>query len=127
MPTITLLYAGLLGLLAMGLAASCGRARGKTGIGIGDGGNEELIIAMRRQANFVEFAPIVLILIGLLEMNGVSGTVIHGLGAVFLVSRLCHAFGFTVSHPAHVLRTIGAVGSTLTLVVSSIWAIVVAI
>jgi uncharacterized membrane protein YecN with MAPEG domain len=111
----------------MGLSIPCGQVRGKTGITIGDGGNQDLIIAMRRQANFVEFAPLVLILIGLLEMNGVSGMAIHALGGGFFAARLCHAFGFTASHPTHVLRSIGAIGSALALVVSSIWAIFVAI
>ena len=124
MPTVTLLYAGLLGLLGMGLAAACGRIRGETGITLGDGDDEALRLAMRRQSNFVEFVPLVLVLIALLEMNGVDAAAIHVLGSVFLVSRLCHALGFTVAHPQHLARTVGAVGSSLVLVVCSIWALV---
>jgi len=125
MPTTTILYAGLLGLLAFGLAVQCGRARGRTGVNVGDGGNDDVVIAMRSHANFVEFAPPVLILIALLELNGVPGGAIHAHGAAFVVGRLCHAFGFTAAHPTHVLRTVGAMTSTLVLVVSSVWAIVV--
>ena len=47
-PIITALYAGILGLVAIGIAMAAGRVRGSTGITIGDGGNVELIVAMRR-------------------------------------------------------------------------------
>ena len=125
MPVITALYAGLLGLLATVISFQAGFARGRTGITIGDGGNEEMTIAMRRHANFVEFTPLALILIGLLEMNGVTGTAIHALGALLLVARASHAYGFQPANPTSVFRTIGAVGSTIVVVVSSVWAIVV--
>ena len=57
-----------------------GRVRAATGISIGDGGNIEVVAAMRRHVNLIEFVPLSLILIGLLEMNGVAPTVIHGRG-----------------------------------------------
>src|SRR5258708_29645303 len=59
--------AGLLGLLAVALLSNVGRLRGKTRIFIGDGGNAELITAMRVQANFVENVPLALILIWLVS------------------------------------------------------------
>ena len=120
---ITALYAGLLGLLSIVLAVQTGQIRGSTGITLGDGGNDELILAMRRHANFVEFVPIALILIGLLELNGVSGTAVHALGATLVAARACHAYGFRSEHPTSIFRTIGAMGSTLTVAVASIWAI----
>lgn len=123
MPTITALYAGLLGLMSIGIAVAVGRVRGSTGISIGDGGNLELIAAMRRHANFVEFVPLSLILIGLLELNGVGSTAIHALGAGLVFARLCHAVGFRTDDSMKALRPIGAVGSTLIVAVSSIWAI----
>jgi len=44
-PEITLLYAGLLGILAIGLGATAGLQRAKTNISIGDGGDQELLRA----------------------------------------------------------------------------------
>jgi len=82
---------------------------------------------MRAQANFIEFVPLVVILMGLLEMNGVSATAIHALGAALLIARVCHAFGFTAAHPTHILRTVGAMVSMLTLLVASVWAVVAAL
>jgi len=125
MPVITALYAGLLGLMSITIAVVAGRARGKADVSIGDGGNIELIAAMRRHANFVEVVPLALILVGLLELNGVGDGAIHGLGASLVVARLCHAIGYGTSESLVVLRAIGAGGSTLVLLVASIWAITV--
>ena len=124
MPVVTLLYAGLLGLMAIAVAVPAGRLRGITGISVGDGGNPDLILAMRRHANFIEFVPIALILIGLLEMNGVSANAIHGLGGALVVFRVCHAFGLKGDNMSNPLRGIGAGGSSLLVVVASVWAIV---
>ncbi len=93
MPEITLLYAGLLGVMSIILSAGAGVLRGKTGISIGHGDNPELLLAMRRHGNFVEFVPFAVILLGLLEMNGVGTTSLHVLGAVLVVARVCHAVG----------------------------------
>ena len=123
MPAITALYAGLLGLMSVGIAVAVGRARGATGVSIGDGGNLEVIAAMRRHANFVEFVPLTLILIGLLELNGVGSTALHALGGGLVVARLSHAIGFRADESMQTFRSIGAGGTVLIVVVSSIWAI----
>jgi uncharacterized membrane protein YecN with MAPEG domain len=125
MPAITALYAGLLGLMSVAIAVAVGRVRASTGISVGDGGNLELIAAMRRHANFIEFVPLTLILIGLLELNGVGSTAIHALGAGLVFARVCHAVGFRTDDSLKALRPIGAIGSTLVLVISSIWAITI--
>ena len=126
MPTITALYAGLLGLMSIVIAVMVGRVRtGPNGVSIGDGGNIELITAMRRHANFVEFVPLGLILIALLEMNKVPANAIHGLAATLVVARACHAYGFRADGSLGAFRSVGAIGSTIVILVSSVWAIVI--
>ena len=124
MPVITALYAGILGLISIPLAFAAGSKRGKLKVSVGDGGDPELLLAMRRHANFVEFVPLALILVALLELGGVSGTAIHAMGAGLVVARIAHATGLkadTLSNPG---RAIGAAGSTLVILVASVWAIV---
>ena len=123
MPEVTALYAGLFGLMAIALAAPAGQLRGKTKISVGDGGNPDLLLAMRRQANFLETVPLALILFGLLEMNGVSATVIHALAIALIVARIAHATALKADTIEGVGRAIGAAGSALVLVVASIWSI----
>src|ERR1700733_10478542 len=93
MPIITALYAGLLGLVAFGVAFPAGRLRGRLGISVGDGGNRELLCAMRRHANFIEWVPLALILIALLALDGAPAAAIHSLGTVLVLSRISHAVG----------------------------------
>lgn len=124
MPVITALYAGLLGLLAMVLAYRAGSLRGRLNVAIGDGGNRDLLLAMRRHANFVEWVPLALILIALLELNGVPAHAIHALGAILVVSRILHAAGFKADALSSPARLIGAAGTALVTVVAAVWAIV---
>ena len=122
-PEITILYAGMLGLLGVALGATAGLYRGKAGISLGDGGDEELLMRMRRHANFVENAPLALVLIALLEMQSVSPMAIHGLGGALVLGRCMHAFGFSrgVSDP---IRGLGAGLTVLPIAVASIWGMV---
>ena len=127
MPNITALYAGLLGLMAMVLSFLVGRYRapGEEGVSFGDGGRLEVLVAMRRHANFVEYVPLILILLALLEMNKVSETAIHVMGAALVLVRASHAWGMHPDDSRGIFRGIGAGGTAIILVVSSIWAITV--
>jgi uncharacterized membrane protein YecN with MAPEG domain len=123
MLTVTALYAGLLGLISLGLAMPAGRLRGATKISVGDGGDPELLLAMRRHANFVEYVPMALILLGVLELNGVSHTAIHALGGTLVVARIAHATGLRGDSIQGLGRLLGAMGTMLATIVLSIWAI----
>jgi uncharacterized protein len=119
----TLLYAGLLGLLSLVLSAAAGILRSRKSIDAGDGGDPDMLRAMRRHANFTEYVPLALILIGLLEFNGVRAQFIHGLGLALVAGRLLHAAFFTQGVKS-VPRGIGAGLTALVIAISSLWAIV---
>ncbi len=121
---ITILYAGILGLMAFAIATKPGFMRGKLGISVGDGGNAELLLHMRRHGNFTEWVPMAIILIALLEAQGAPATAIHVLGAGLVVARVCHAVGLKGDTVAGLGRAIGAGGTALITVVSSVWLIV---
>ncbi len=123
MPVITALYAGLLGLMAIVLAFLAGRLRGSKEISIGDGGDPELLLAMRRHANFIEYVPLALVLIAIVELSGAPALAIHLLGGGLFVARIFHAVGLKADSMAGAPRAVGAVGTLLVVVVSSIWSI----
>lgn len=123
-PLITALYAGILGLMAIVLGFAAGSIRGRKKIPIGDGGDPELLLAIRRHGNFVEWVPLTLILIGLLELGGVSATALHALGAALVASRIFHAVSLKADTIQGIGRIIGAGGSTLVLLIASVWSIV---
>jgi len=120
---ITALYAGLLGLIATYLAFRTGATRGRKGIVIGDGGDREMLLEMRRHANFVEDAPLALLLIALLETTGVRPHAIHALGVALVAGRVAHAAGLRADTMKSPLRAIGATLTALVIVVASVWAI----
>ena len=123
MPLITALYAGVLGILSAILAGTTGAMRARKGVPAGDGGDHDLLMLMRRHANFVEYVPLALILIGLLEVNGVRHDAIHYLGLALVLGRLLHA-AFFMQGEKSIPRGIGAGLTQLVIVVASIWAIV---
>jgi uncharacterized membrane protein YecN with MAPEG domain len=55
--------------------------------------------AIRAQGNLTEYAPMMLILLYLLEVNGAGTATLHSLGLSFLIGRLMHGicFGFMKS------------------------------
>ena len=48
---------------------------------------------MRAQANFIETAPLMLILIGLVEASGKGGAWLAPVGAAFMLGRVLHGIG----------------------------------
>lgn len=124
MPTATLLYAGLLGLMSIAIAFPVGRLRGSTGISMGDGGDPDLQLAIRRHANFTEYVPLALILLGLLEANGLSSPTVHVLGCLLVLFRILHAIGLKADTIQGVPRALGAGGTALLTITMSVWAIV---
>jgi uncharacterized membrane protein YecN with MAPEG domain len=91
---ITMLYTGLLGLVLLVLSIRVIQARGATKVFMGDGGNELMLRRMRGQANFVEYVPMALIMMALLELRATAPWVLHLLGATLLIGRLLHGYTF---------------------------------
>ncbi len=95
--TITALYASLAGLLLLVLSFRVVRWRRKLSVGLGDGGQENLLRAQRTQANFIEYVPIALILLAAAESQGLAGWLLQTAGAILMLARLLHAWGLSQS------------------------------
>lgn len=65
----------------------------------GDGGDGQLLRRIRAHANFVENAPLFLILVGGIEMTGKGGTWLAIVGAAFMLARVMHGFGMDNPRP----------------------------
>ncbi len=90
---ITSIYASLSALLIVRLTLSVIKLRRKNRILVGDGGNEELQLAIRTHSNALEYIPITLMLLLTLELNGAPKILIHILGATLITGRILHAMG----------------------------------
>jgi len=107
MSSIAALYAGLLALLLVGLSINVIRLRWRYRQGLGDGGHAELARAARVQGNFIEYAPLGLILIYFVEQAGMAPWAVHGLGLALLVGRAAHAWGLAHSDGPSIGRALG--------------------
>jgi len=119
----TALYAGLLGLLYLGLSFWVVDRRRRVRVGIGSGGDAALERRIRVHGNFSEYVPLCLLLIGLAEANGAAALLVHGLGAGLLLGRALHAWGLSVSPDESVGRFLGTVLTWLALLISSVLAV----
>ena len=90
---ITLMTAGAAAIINLWLALRTGSARTKAKVSIGDGGDETLIRRMRAHANFVEYAPFIVILIALLEFTTGTSLWLWVASALFLLARVAHPLG----------------------------------
>ncbi len=116
---ISALYAGLMGLLAVGLANQVLFVR----LRAGRMPEWKPATTLRVQANFVENVPLALVLLYLLETGGAPGAVVHGFGTSLLVLRLLHVWGMSRNPGANYPRLIGAQGTFLLLSIMSVAAI----
>ena len=108
--------AGLLGLLIVLLTANVSRLRRQKKISLGDGGDRDMLAAIRAHANLVEFAPISLLLIYMAsDFYGFWTTAI--LSIVLLVARVLHTGGMLGLIPQG--RFLGTSSTLLLLIVVS--------
>lgn len=112
---ITATYAALLAFLFVALSIRVIRSRRGASVAIGDGGNAILLRRMRVQANFAEYVPLALILLGLAESLRSPSLLLHAAGIVLVGARLVHAVGVSRPDEDFRLRVAGMTG-TLTVI-----------
>lgn len=86
-----------------------------------DGGDEKLKRRIRAFGNFIEYTPMSIVMLGLLEVNGGSSTLIWALGGVFVAGRILHAIGMLTNPHFPLPRIIGMFATYAILVVPAIW------
>lgn len=113
-------YAGLLGLLYLYLCWRVIRVRQARKINFGDGGDEELARAMRVQANFNEYVPLILLLLLALAALHFSRYLIDALGILLVIGRLLHAQGLGHTSGRSFGREVGTGLTWLVLLVAAV-------
>lgn len=121
---IVAFYAGICGLIAVGLSIIVVRRRVANKVSFGTSGNPALEQAIRAHGNFTEYVPLILLLLLLLAVGGTSAYLLHGLGIALVLARLAHAQGLLSSPGKSRGRTLGVSLTWIALVVASIRAIV---
>ena len=102
--------------MLLALIANVIRLRFKHQVGLGDGGEDELIKAIRMHGNFIETVPLALILMLLLEIQVAMPAILHGLGLFLVIGRAAHAYalyqtdGTSYARVAGTLMTVTVIG-----------------
>jgi uncharacterized membrane protein YecN with MAPEG domain len=116
LPSVTAIYLAILALLYTVLAVQVGRLRQRDRAAFGDNGSLQLRSAIRAHANFIEYVPIITLMVAMLEMSGLAAVWIHVLLDALLLSRLLHPLGMYAA-PNTLQFRLGRVGGiTITLV-----------
>lgn len=117
---VTLSTAGVLGIIYIALSVFVIRRRRAARVSLGDGGDAELLSRVRAHANFSEYVPIVLILLGFYEASGGDGRFLSGVAIVFVLARVSHVVGIVRPTKTFFYRILGMAGTFTSLGVLSI-------
>jgi uncharacterized membrane protein YecN with MAPEG domain len=109
---ITSLYVGLLTLVFLALSYRVIFFRRANRVSLGDADSKDLRQRVRGQANFAEYAPIGLIILACVELQGAPAIAVHMLGLLLFAGRLLHAMAFWVHPMNFTYRTIGMILTT---------------
>ncbi len=117
---ITAIYTSLLAILLLVLSLRVVRQRLQLKVGLGTGQHAGLEQAVRAQANFTEYVPLILLLLAFYEQGGGAAWTVHVAGASLLVARVLHAMGLARTSGRSTGRFIGMIVTWLVLVVLAI-------
>lgn len=110
--SVTPVYAALIVALFLFLSARVITYRRDNLISLGDQGDKQLLKRIRAHANFTEYAPLCLLLLVLLELQGAPALLLHLLGVMLLVGRITHGYALSRTPTQLTLRVLG-MGLTL--------------
>jgi uncharacterized membrane protein YecN with MAPEG domain len=108
-PIVTAATAGVLILLQSALSFAVTLVRRRVKQSLGDGGNPELLAAVRRHGNLAENAALFIAGLGLLEMLGGARLFVESLAGLFILARISHAIGLSMKPPLNPLRIAGVI------------------
>lgn len=127
MLAITPIYAALIAFLYVWLSVNVILCRRREKISVGDHSNAAMIKAMRTHSNCAEYAPIALLLIALVELQGAGGWLVNLLGLMLLAGRVAHAYGFGRVPQIVILRQIGMLLTFAAILIAAIANLVLAL
>lgn len=104
---VTPLYALPLAAIYLVLWFRVTKMRSATGTSFGEAGNIALLQRVRQHGNFVEWVPMVLLLMILAEGMGTPPVYLHVSGALLFAGRIAHPFGLKQENAGHPLRYVG--------------------
>ncbi len=121
-PKITLLYAGVLGIMYFLLSVNVIRYRWKEKKGLGHDTHpkDPLFKAIRIHGNFMEYVPFILLLLAMDEVTMRGDAFLHSIGIGLTLARIFHFIGISKSHLVSWQRSAGVAITFIILLVLSV-------
>ena len=115
------LYFAINTIIILGLSFNVIRLRVANKVSLGDGGNENLLRAIRAQGNATEYIPMAMI--GLLVLNFLGAPIwaIHISGALITLGRISHCYGLINFKGVSIFRFFGQVATFTSLIWAAIF------
>ena len=117
---ITAMFAGLLAPLYILLALRVIGVRRSARIALGDGGDKALARRIRVHANFAEYTPFTLVLMGLAESLQASHPTLYTIGGCLAAGRLLHAAGVSQMNEVILIRIAGVALTITAIIIASV-------
>ena len=115
---IVSIFAAVLAIMYIQLSFRVINLRKKKKISLGDGGDSTLNAAIRTHGNFIEYVPFSLILLFLVEYQGLSSHYCYVLGLMLVGGRICHSYALAENQLK--FRVIGMGLTFLTMILSAV-------
>ena len=117
---VTPWYAAALAVLFLFLSVRVIIARRLGDVGFGSPSGSDLERRVRVHANFAEYTPFALLLLGMAELRGASVLWLHAAGLCLLLGRLTHAIGVSRGQTDELGRILGMTGSQTAILIGAI-------
>ena len=127
---VTLFYASILALIMAFLGLRIPGQRGRARVSLGDGGDPELTARIRTFGNFVEWVPMILVLMLMIESFSGSRYYLHLVGILLVVARIIHSQSLRANGTTKLqmrMRVTSTVITVCTLIASAIYGLMLAI
>lgn len=124
---ITAAIAAICALLLLATGIETVQQRLRLKVAFGDGGADALVRASRSHGNLAEHAPIVIVMVGLLETNHARPAILASIAAAFVFGRIAHIIGLHMASApgkAPIPRQIGVVVTWASLAGLAVWLLV---
>ena len=122
---VTVFTAAILGLVLLALSYRVSQIRLAGHVSIGDGGNDRLLARIRAQGNFIEYAPMIVLQMALIEFATGYSILLGVCSVLVIVARVSHAIGMDRPSP-NPFRVGGTAGTWIVLLVLSVWLLIIA-
>ncbi|WP_417451063.1 MAPEG family protein [Kordiimonas sp.] len=117
---VTILYAGLYGLLMAFLSIRVSFSRARLDVEFGDAGHADLQTKIRVFGNYTEYMPMMVVMFLVLELAHTRAVLLHAIGSSLLFLRILHAVSLKAdARPVawrRMARFVSALGTLLILI-----------